>query len=655
MRRVSAIVMLGSLLVGSALAGPPSQAAGSSAAPQGVRKGVLSQPDFVPGELLVRFRPGISKSIRRGLHARLGATIVRTISRFGVEHVRLPHGQALDHAFQAYASDPSVALVEPNFRRRLLAPNDTHFAQLWGHSNSGQTHGLSDCLAIPCLPPPVISGAGTVDADADVLEAHESLGQLGSSGVVIGVLDSGLDISHPDLDNSLWVNAAESTGVAGVDDDLNGYTDDVNGCNFSSRNCSVLLDPPTPPFYPESHGTHVAGIVAAERNNSEGVVGVCPGCRIAALKFDLDAAGELAAYEYAIRMGFRVVNASFGGPGFSMIERNAIKALGNAGILLVASAGNEALDNDMFLGADVDGDFVPDVFSPNYPASYSLDNIISVGASTDTDENGYFRVCASNGGSKQDCAFTNFGHDSVDVSAPGVDILSTTPVGSGVGAEGGNYEADPNYANFDGTSMAAPFVAGLAGLVWSQNPGDSHLAVKARILNSSDRPSSLQTMFSANLAAEGFPRNGLFTATAGRVEADAALTGSVNLSPKSDGNVVGARSMSRSFKKGMVAYPSDVNDVYKKTLKKGRYALLLVVPKGKDFDLYVWRPGTTEIWQYEAACFDGPGTCKELRHSFKGKGKDEQVTFRVKNKKKYYFQVNSYFSSGKYRLVIRML
>jgi hypothetical protein len=285
---------------------------------------------------------------------------------------------------------------------------------------------------------------------------------------------------------------------------------------------------------------------------------------------------------------------------------------------------------------DVTGDGLPD--SPSYPAAYTLSNILSVAASNDEDRFAYSTDCFGHLASRPRCAFTNWGHDSVDVAAPGTDITSTVPGGG--------------WATWDGTSMAAPHVAGVAGLVLAHNPAFTPAQVKNAIMNSVDKPTTLGTMYIAPIGgltgSNGATRLGKFTRTSGRVNAAAALTASsANATPITDGNINGAKAMTRAKVFGSVAWPSDINDVRKRRLVAGhRYRIKLVVPAGKDYDLYVWRPGTKEIWQ--------PNKLR-ARGAHRG-AVDEVVTFAPGSTGTYYIHVSAWwFKSGKYTLSITRL
>ena len=620
---------MGGLLIAGAAAAPQIHAeAGSLLQP--IRKRLPGDlgARWVKGEVLVKFKEGVGRPEARQVHALRGTRLTSRIRGSGIEVVQLPPGLTVDQAVAAYRSSPLVEIAEPNLRRQLFqaVPNDPIFPDQWSLLNTGQAHTLSD----PAPP----TAAGTPDADADVADAWTT--QDGDPNTVIAVLDSGIDVTHPDLDGNLWVNPGDAT-VDGLDNDLNGYVDDVNGCDLTDRVCAplTLLDPPDPGLN-YAHGTHVAGIAAAEYNQTPmtGVAGVCPQCRIMTLKvgdaFGLNLDAELLAFDYARKMGADIVNVSFGGAIWSKMERDAIAALDAAGILVVAASGNAALDNDLAIESAAGG-------SPSFPSSYTLPNILAVAASNHHDQYGYFTGCALR--AEPDCLFSHWGHDSVDVAGPGVDIVSTFP-GAG-------------YISFNGTSMSAPFVAGVAGLVKSQNPLYSDAELKNAIMNTVDRPVALDTL---NLL--GKVRAGAFTRTGdGRVNAFAALGGSTaNATVATDGNVDGARRM-RSVKKGSLLWPDDVNDVFKRFLRRGTYRVVLDGPKGKDFDLYVWKRGTIEIWQYEIACIGGPaGQCKLMR-ARAGPTADEEVEkLKIKKKGVYFFQVSAFlFSRGKYRLSIKKL
>jgi len=275
----------------------------------------------------------------------------------------------------------------------------------------------------------------------------------GSRGVVVGIIDSGVSLTHRDLAANLWTNTAEANGIPGEDDDENGYDDDIHGYDFANNDG----DPSPPDPTNETHGTHVAGTVGAVGNNATGVTGVNWNVSLMALKFleydpffgtsigfDEDA---IEAIRYATANGAKLTNNSWGGGAFNSLLEDAIQEADNAGILFVTSAGNSSSDNDLV---------------PPYPAGYDVPNVIAV-AATDRDD-----ALAD---------FSNFGASSVDLAAPGVSILSTIP---------GN-----NYGNLSGTSMASPHVAGALALLFAEDPFVSAQAAKNRLLESVDPVGSL--------------------------------------------------------------------------------------------------------------------------------------------------------------------
>lgn len=260
----------------------------------------------------------------------------------------------------------------------------------------------------------------------------------GSSSVLVGVIDTGVDVNHPDLQANIWTNSGEIPGN-NIDDDNNGFVDDVHGYDFHNNDGDPTDD--------NGHGTHCAGTIGGVGNNGTGVVGVNWNVKIAGLKF-LSGSGSgylsnaVRAINYATMMGFDMTSNSWGGGGFSQVMYDAIKEARDAGILFVAAAGNSGLNADIF---------------PMYPAAYDLDNIISVAATDSNDNLAYF---------------SNYGAISVDLAAPGVNIYSTYKNGS--------------YATLSGTSMATPHVSGVAALVLATHPGYGPSELKDAILNNAD-------------------------------------------------------------------------------------------------------------------------------------------------------------------------
>lgn len=407
------------------LLGPASFAAGE--APTGrPPKQRADDPPKVADEtvLLVGFHRDANMALRTSVHAAAGTNRIRSFRHIPVEVVRVPTASALAAARAFYESRPEVAYVEPNYRYQASAiPNDPQFPILWGLHNTAQIGGV-------------------VDADIDAPEAWDV--QTGSHDVIVAIIDTGIDYTHPDLVPNLWTNTAELNGLPGIDDDANGIVDDIYGARWNSGSG---LPTNGDPMDGAGHGTHVAGTIGAAGNNGIGVVGVNHSVRLMGLKF-LDDSGfgdtadAVAAIEYAIDQGAHLSNNSWGGGGFSNALRDAIAAAGAANQLFVAAAGNDASNTDTFV---------------SYPSGYDLPNIISVASSTR---------------SETLSSFSNFGATTVDLAAPGSDIYSTIPGGS--------------YGWLSGTSMASPHVAGVAALLLAHSPGASPAEVKSWILDSAD-------------------------------------------------------------------------------------------------------------------------------------------------------------------------
>lgn len=273
------------------------------------------------------------------------------------------------------------------------------------------------------------------------IKAPQAWDASNGSGVVVAVTDSGIDLNDPELSSRLWNNPRET--VNGADDDGNGIIDDLHGADFVYGDGA--------PNDEAGHGTHVSGTIGAAANDGRGNVGVAPGAQIMALKF-LDAQGSgnvadaIVAIDYAIKNGATVINASWGGAPYSQGLNDAILRANTAGVVFVSAAGNESTNNDS---------------SPSYPAAYDLPNTITVAA---TDNRNRL------------ASFSNYGAGNVDVAAPGVDVVSNV---------GGHYEA------WNGTSMAAPHVSGVAALVKSHKPAAAPSEVVSAVLRGAKRVKTL--------------------------------------------------------------------------------------------------------------------------------------------------------------------
>jgi len=410
----------------------------------------------IPSELVVQFEPLTTIPMMHLIAAQNGGEIVQLYRQFDAAQIRLTAaegasgdggsgnsnsgGLPLDIPVTPAVINQWIALdqvkaAEPNYIREIqqVTPDDEFFAIQWGHNNDG------------FFGP---SGVGIADADIDAIEAWEiTTGQTvspeGVNEVVIAIIDSGVDFNNPDLTANAWHNPREIPDNQ-IDDDGNGLVDDYFGYDFAD------LD--SDPTDTQGHGTHVAGTVGAVGNNQLFVTGVNWNTKIMALRAGdagLSSAALLGSYNYIVEqklLGVNIVasNNSYGGSPASGIDRFAISATIDAGILFVAASGNDAANNDV---------------TQFFPSGYDLDGILAVGASDSAE---------------QVAIFSSNGAVSVDIHAPGVDILSTRPPQLG-------------FVDFlDGTSMASPHAAGVAGLLGDLAPGASPIDIKAWIMAGTD-------------------------------------------------------------------------------------------------------------------------------------------------------------------------
>jgi thermitase len=389
------------------------------------------EKEYDPDQIIVKLKPGTPSGALKDENRENGARTQDKIPRFRLSVVDLPSDLPVEEAVERYEESPDVEYAEPDYllqASQTPAANDPDYPKLYGLNNTGQD-------------------GGTADADVDAPEAWSTTS--GNAETVVAVIDSGVDIGHPDLKNNVWVNADEVAGN-GIDDDGNGYVDDVNGWDFVKNDATVFDSGDNP------HGTHVAGTIAAEGNNNVGVVGVNWRAQIMPLKF-LDATGSgytshaIKALDYAVANGAKISNNSYGGGGFLQSFLDSLRKADAAGHLFIAAAGNGGGDG---VGDDNDA-------TPSYPASYDSPNVVAVAATNRKDSM---------------ASFSNYGATSVDIAAPGVGILSTVPGG---------------YDSYSGTSMATPHVAGAAALLKSNHPSLPVAEIKAKLLGSVDKKSNL--------------------------------------------------------------------------------------------------------------------------------------------------------------------
>ena len=405
----------------------------------GQQRGNSDDAVSVPGELLVQFRAGASSSDKDRALGRARASVLEEVlpahrrfdGRGELVLVRHQPDLAPQAARAALAADAAVEFVEPNFTYTHQATaSDPYYTNgsLWGMYGA------------------VTSPANQFGSNA---AAAWAAGKTGLAGVYVGVIDEGIQFDHPDLNGQVWTNPLDP--VDGIDNDNNGYIDDVHGWDFAG-NDNTIYDGGTRGGV-DDHGTHVAGTIAA-RANTAGVVGVNWNVTLISGKFlgrnGGTTANAIKALDYFTALkqrGLNIVatNNSWGGGGYSQALYDAIQRSNNAGILFIAAAGNGGRDG---VGDNTDA-------APHYPAAYTNGNIISVAAITSS-------------GAK--AGYSNYGATSVDIGAPGSGIYSTTAYNS--------------YASYSGTSMATPHVTGAVALYASVKPGSSAAQMKSAILSS---------------------------------------------------------------------------------------------------------------------------------------------------------------------------
>ncbi len=364
-----------------------------------------------------------------------GTRLRRAFARFGNLRILEVSGSvSLEQSIAQLRASGDYEYVEPDYiKHRHALPNDPRFAagEQWHLYNTGQE-------------------GGTAGADIGATAAWDR--RTDAAEVIVAVIDTGIRATHEDLVANLWTNPREIPGN-GIDDDLNGYVDDVHGINSLAASESPLSGDPDDD---SGHGTMIAGLIGAAGNNGIGVAGVAWRVRVMGLKFD-DADGSsttskmIECLDYAIAQGARIINISYGNYSFSQAEYEALRRARDAGAIVTTSAGNDAIESNM---------------APHYPAHYLLDNIVTVAA---TDRNDALST------------FSNYGTGLVELAAPGTTIASTACT------------ADDAYDAWSGTSFSSPLVAGTLALLKAEFPSDDYRALINRLLRSIDRVPALAT------------------------------------------------------------------------------------------------------------------------------------------------------------------
>lgn len=379
-------------------------------------------------EILIKYKnESKAESIKSGVKKRLKLgklELKKKAKQHRMELLEIGEKDNIESIINELKSDPNVEYAQPNYKLEIAAVEDSMFNMQWSLKNTAQeVQG--------------ITGRAGVDINA---ETAWSISQ-GSPDVVVGVLDTGIDINHGDLEDSIYSNPNEIEND-GVDNDNNGFIDDVNGWDFVNDDSTVYDDSVS-----DLHGTYVSGIIAA-KGDTEGIRGVAPNVKLLPLKFINGNSGytcdAIDAIEYAYKMGVKIMNCSFGGSDNNPALKDVMQ---NSGMLFICAAGNRGADSAV---------------SPVYPACFDIANVLSVAA---IDNNG------------MKASFSSYGSN-IHVAAPGVSILSTVP--------------DNGYDYISGTSVAVPHVTGIAALLKSQSPNISFSDISARIKNNVVACASLQ-------------------------------------------------------------------------------------------------------------------------------------------------------------------
>ena len=395
---------------------------------------ISSEAEYVPGELIVKLKKGeeLSSLINKNIDVELKETIKLSYGNLYLLKTTNKNLN-LNRVRANLENQPEVEYAEPNFIYRAIgtetsfdftAPTDPRFGELWGLNNTGANE-------------PGGTSRGVQGADVSAFKAWEVT--KGSKQVRIAVIDTGIEYTHPDLAANMWTNEAEANGEAGVDDDGNGFIDDIHGYDFANDD--------NDPIDGHSHGTHCAGTIGAVHDNGVGVAGVMADVQLIAVKFLTDSgsgtsANAVRAIDYATSLDVDLMSNSWGGGGFSQAMFDAIERASEKGIIFTAAAGNSSSDNDV---------------RPHYPSNYELPNVVSVAAHTAQDGL---------------ASFSCYGAKTVHIAAPGHNILSTVK--------------NAGYSVFSGTSMATPHVSGALGLLLAHEGRMPHEEMRERLMATSE-------------------------------------------------------------------------------------------------------------------------------------------------------------------------
>jgi subtilisin family serine protease len=399
------------------------------------------QAEFKPGEYVVKLKNTTNILSIKSIEAELGGVVIKRIPNSQIITLKRNRIEVQSEVLRTLNSVAIVEKAEPNYIYHInRIPNDPDLSKLWGLKNEGQEDSNKS--------------VGVTGVDVAAEKAWDI--ETGSDNVLVAVIDTGLDYNHNDLKANAWTNESEANGKAGVDDDGNGYIDDIHGYDFANKDADPMDD--------HGHGSHVSGTIGATGDDGQGIVGVAWKVKIMGLKFlGADGSGSLddalASIKYATKMGVNIMSNSWGGGGASDLMKEAIAESNNKNIIFTAAAGNHSGDNDA---------------NPSYPASYDVPNVISVAAVNNIGTLAYFSC---------------YGKRTVHVSAPGVNVYSSTPSG---------------YASWSGTSMATPHVSGVVALLLSHEPNLTPVEVRERLIKTSSPLGGLKNKVAANGMVNAF-------------------------------------------------------------------------------------------------------------------------------------------------------